>query len=211
MRLSGELNLRGEGQCLAVLGEMPSCVLPFHPVQENFDHGCMPGCRLPSGMQSGSWQWLWGSLPLFATSQTPWLRRNGKGLCFTNSYSWFSLFLTYLLSMLKRHSLSSPPRVTAYLGGLISQILDRRFHLLLSCFAETVSLPVPVPRKRRPLPCPRPQTATDTLLQPPVPRPRSKLTEVLLALLGGLLSRCTAFLLLPPSTHPCSTRRTLSC
>ncbi|XP_052526541.1 myosin-IIIa-like isoform X2 [Tympanuchus pallidicinctus] len=42
---------------------------------------------------------------------------------------------------------------------------------------KRISLPVPVPRKRRPLPCPRPQTAPDMLSQPPVPRPRSKLTE----------------------------------
>ncbi|XP_068784796.1 myosin-IIIb isoform X4 [Struthio camelus] len=40
---------------------------------------------------------------------------------------------------------------------------------------KRVSLPVPVPRKRRPQPCPRP--APDMPRQPPVPRPRSKLTE----------------------------------
>ncbi|XP_035165919.1 myosin-IIIb-like isoform X1 [Oxyura jamaicensis] len=39
---------------------------------------------------------------------------------------------------------------------------------------KRISLPIPVPRKRLPRPGPRPETAHD---MPPVPRPRSKLTE----------------------------------
>ncbi|XP_067399612.1 myosin-IIIb-like isoform X3 [Emydura macquarii macquarii] len=40
-----------------------------------------------------------------------------------------------------------------------------------------VASPVPVPRRRRPQPLPRLQCVADSLSQPPVPRPRSKLSE----------------------------------
>nr|XP_048690601.1 myosin-IIIb-like isoform X2 [Caretta caretta] len=40
-----------------------------------------------------------------------------------------------------------------------------------------IASPVPVPRRRRPQPLPRSQPGADSLTQPPVPRPRSKLTE----------------------------------
>lgn len=163
----------------------------------------MPGCRLPNGMQSGSWRWLWGSLPLFAPSQTPWLRRDGKGLSFTNLCSWFSLFLTFVVYAEKTKSFLSY-KGDSIPGGIDLTDLGLQLLSTSSLFAERISLPVPVPRKRRPLPCPRPQTAPDMLSQPPVPRPRSKLTEVL-ALLGGLLSRCAGSLLLPTSAHTCST------
>ncbi|KAM9168297.1 SH2 domain-containing protein 4A-like [Mergus octosetaceus] len=42
---------------------------------------------------------------------------------------------------------------------------------------KRTSLPIPVPRKRLPRPYPCPQTVPDMPPQPPVPRPRSKLTE----------------------------------
>ncbi|XP_030918940.1 myosin-IIIb-like [Geospiza fortis] len=55
-------------------------------------------------------------------------------------------------------------------------------------WCERNSLPVPMPRKRRPQSSPHP---CDQSQQPPVPRPRSKLTEVaILALLGALSQVC---------------------
>lgn len=76
-------------------------------------------------------------------------------------------------------------RVTAWWedGSHGSWTLD--FIYFFPLLAERISLPIPVPRKRLPRPYPRPQTVPDMPPQPPVPRPRSKLTEVAtLALFG---------------------------
>ncbi|TFJ98184.1 butyrophilin-like protein 2 [Platysternon megacephalum] len=53
---------------------------------------------------------------------------------------------------------------------------ERNRQLELESQAQIAS-PVPVPRRRRPQPFPRSQHGADSLTQPPVPRPRSKLTE----------------------------------
>ncbi|XP_075770834.1 myosin-IIIb-like isoform X3 [Pelodiscus sinensis] len=55
---------------------------------------------------------------------------------------------------------------------------ERNRQLKLESQAQrTVTSPVPVPRRKRPQPLPRCQAGADSLSQPPVPRPRSKLTE----------------------------------
>lgn len=78
-----------------------------------------------------------------------------------------------------QQSLSSPrPVEDGYYG---SWMLDFTYLFLL--VAERNSLPVPMPRKRCPQSSPHPP---DQSQQPPVPRPRSKLTEVaILSLLGS--------------------------
>lgn len=92
-----------------------------------------------------------------------------------------------------QQSLSSPrPVEDGYHGSWMLDFTCFFFFLV----AERNSFPVPMPRKRRPQSGPHP---SDQSQQPPVPRPRSKLTEVTTLDLLGPLARCAGSLLHPPS------------